>query len=365
MARAGRFPIHAHCSPPGPRSHRRRAVNVLLWHVHGSWTTAFVHGRHRYLLPTLPERGAWGGGRPAAWNWPDAAVEISPDALADADVDVVVLQRPEELELAEQWLGRRPGRDVPAVFLEHNAPRGGPAASSRHPMADRDDLLLVHVTHFNELMWDVGRTPTAVVEHGIVDPGRRYTGELAAAAVCVNEPMRRGRITGTDLLPRFADAAPVDVFGMGTDHLGANLGCPAVRTVGDLPQDRLHDEMARRRAYVHPLRWTSLGLSLLEAMHLGMPVVALATTEAHEAVPPDAGCCSTDVDRLVRELRALMAEPARARELGAAGRAHVLQRYGLTRFLTAWDDVLTRVSEDHVSRRTARRAVAAGAKAGR
>ena len=46
-------------------------------------------------------------------------------------------------------------------------------------MADRDDLLLVHVTHFNDLMWDAGSTATTVVEHGIVDPGHRYTGELA------------------------------------------------------------------------------------------------------------------------------------------------------------------------------------------
>jgi hypothetical protein len=315
-------------------------VNVLVWHVHGSWTTAFVQGPHRYLLPTLPERGPWGGGRPAAWDWPASAVETSPAELADADVDVVVLQRPEEIDLAERWLGRRPGRDVPAVFLEHNAPRGGPAASSRHPMADRDDLLLVHVTHFNHLMWDSGGTRTTVVEHGIVDPGHRYTGELAAAAVCVNEPVRRGRVTGTDLLPRFAAAVPLDVFGMGTDGLGAHLGCAAVRTVGDLPQHRMHDELARRRVYLHPLRWTSLGLSLLEAMHLGMPVVALATTEAHEAVPPDTGVCSTDVDRLVRELRALHDEPERARALGEAGRAHVLARYGLPAFLTAWDNVL-------------------------
>jgi hypothetical protein len=27
-------------------------LNVLVWHVHGSWTTSFVHRRHRYLLPT-------------------------------------------------------------------------------------------------------------------------------------------------------------------------------------------------------------------------------------------------------------------------------------------------------------------------
>ncbi len=315
-------------------------MNILVWHVHGSWTTAFVQGPHRYLLPTLPERGPWGGGRPAAWDWPASAVEMTPAELADADVDVVVLQRPEELDLAQQWLGRTPGADLPAVYLEHNAPRGH-AATSRHPAADRDDMLLVHVTHFNQLMWDAGSTPTTVVEHGIVDPGHRYSGELEAAAVVVNEPVRRGRITGTDLLPGFSRAAPLDVFGMGTDGLRAALGGdPDVRELGDLPQDRMHAEMARRRAYLHPLRWTSLGLALIEAMHLGMPVVALATTEAAEAVPPGTGYCSTDPNRLAQALRELMAEPELARSLGAAARAHALDRYGLDRFLTDWDTVL-------------------------
>src|SRR3712207_7459030 len=35
-----------------------------------------------------------------------------------------------------------------------------------------------------------------------------------ALPISVNEPMRRGRITGTDLLPAFAATAPLDVFGM-------------------------------------------------------------------------------------------------------------------------------------------------------
>ncbi len=331
-------------------------VNVLFWHVHGSWATAFVQGPHRYLLPKPHERGPWGGGRPAAWDWPAGAVEVSPAELADTDVDVVVLQRPEEIDLAVRWLRRVPGRDVPAVFLEHNAPREH-AATSRHPMADRDDLEVVHVTHFNRLMWDTGSTPTTVVEHGIVDPGHRYTGELPAAAVVVNEPVRRNRITGTDLLPGFAEHVPLHVFGMGTDGLGALLGNPAaIRSLGDLPQSRMHAEMARRRVYLHPLRWTSLGLALLEAMHLGMPVVALATTEAHEAVPPGTGYCSTDPDRLVRGLRDLVGDPEHAREVGAAARAHVLRRYGLDRFLGSWEAVLHRT----VNRRPRTAAVSLG-----
>lgn len=317
-------------------------MNILLWHVHGSWTTSFVQGPHRYLLPTLPEGGAWGGGKPAAWDWSNA-VEVPHTELADTDVDVVVVQRPEELELAADWLGRRPGRDVPCVYLEHNTPRG-PAVETRHPCADRDDLLLVHVTHFNALVWDAGSTRTRVVAHGVVDPGYRYTGELPHAAVVVNEPVRRGRITGTDLLPALARAAPLDVFGMGTE--GVRLG-DGVRGVGDLPQYRMHEEMARRRVYLHPVRWTSLGLALIEAMHLGMPVVALSTTEAPEAVPPGTGHLSTDPAALAAAVRTLVADPGLAEETGRAARAHALERYGLGRFLADWDDVLGEVLAGH------------------
>jgi hypothetical protein len=310
-------------------------VRILLWHVHGSWTTAFVEGRHEYLIPVLPGAGPDGRGRARTWDWPASAVEVTPAQAAEADVDVVIAQRPHELaRLAEQWLGRRPGIDLPCVYVEHNAPQG-PINEMRHPAADRPELTVVHVTHFNDLLWDTGATPTRVVEHGIVDPGERYTGELPRAAVAINEARRRARVTGTDLLERFAAFAPLDVFGMDAASIGG---------IENPPQHELHDEMARRRAYLHPMRWTSLGLSLLEAMHLGMPVVALATTEAVEAVPPEAGTISTDVDRLGDALAELMADPDRAREQGRAARRAALSRYGLERFLSDWDDVLEQVT---------------------
>jgi glycosyltransferase involved in cell wall biosynthesis len=92
--------------------------------------------------------------------------------------------------------------------------------------------------------------------------------------------------------------------------------------------------------YLHPFRWTSLGLSLLEAMAMGMPVVGLATTEAVAAVPPDAGVLSTDVEALVSAVQWLCADPDAARELGAAGREAAQARYGLARFLGDWDRLL-------------------------
>jgi hypothetical protein len=309
-------------------------LNILLWHVHGAWTTSFVHGKHRYLVPVTPDRGPYGLGRAVTYEWPPNAVEVAPEALAGEDVDVVVYQRPEELALADRHLG---GRRVPAVYVEHNTPKGD-VPNTRHPMADRDDVLVVHVTHFNDLFWDTGGTRTAVVEHGVVPPASAYTGELPRIGVATNEPIRRGRVTGTDLLPRFASVVPLDVFGLGTEGLAAHIGAPV--TAYDLPQAALHRELARRRAYLHLCRWTSLGLSLIEAMAMGVPVLVLASTEAVAAVPPGAGVLSTRVDTLVDAAQWLVDDPAAARRLGDAARAAARARYGLDRFLGDWDRIL-------------------------
>jgi glycosyltransferase involved in cell wall biosynthesis len=301
-------------------------VNILLWHVHGSWTTSFVQGKHRYLIPVNAERDAWGRGRARTWDWPASAEEV--DVAAVDDVDVVVLQRPEELDQVGHL-------DVPKIYVEHNTPKGD-VPCTRHPMADRDDLVVTHVTHFNELFWDTGGTRTAVIEHGVVEPAARWTGELERLAVVTNEPVRRGRVTGTDLFGRFAAVAPLDVFGMGV----AGLQSSTITAYDDPPQSEMHAAVAQRRAYLHLCRWTSLGLSLIEAMQMGMPVIALATTEAVAAVPPDAGVLSTRVDTLVDAAHWLIDEPDQACRLGARARQVALARYGLDRFLADWDRLL-------------------------
>ncbi|MCU1574527.1 MAG: glycosyl transferase [Micrococcaceae bacterium] len=321
-------------------------MRILLWHVHGGWTDAFVRGGHEYLLPTLPDGGGWGLGR-AGRHWPANVLEVHPDNLADESIDVVVLQRTEELAEVERLTGRRPGRDLPAVFLEHNTPKAH-VTDTVHPLAGQSAIPLVHVTYFNSVFWDNGKAPVTVIEHGIVDPGPLYTGDRAEMAAVINEPIRRHRVTGTDLLPHFAAAGPVVVYGMKGQGLAQHLGLTDrdLRWGGDLPTRTLHRELARSRVYVHPLRWTSLGLSLLEAMHLGMPVLVLASTEAVRAVPPEAGALSASPAELAETAGQLLRDPQEAAARGAVARSAALRRYGLQRFLSDWDEVLNAVLQD-------------------
>lgn len=311
-------------------------MRILVWHVHGAWTTAFVQGDHEYLIPVDPERGPDGRGRAQTYEWPDRAVELNRQEAADAEVDVVVLQRPHELEhLAAEWLGgRMPGRDLPAIYVEHNTPQGR-INEMRHPAADREDLTLVHVTWFNRLFWDAGTTRSEVIEHGVIDPGPLYNGELPRAAAVINEARRRARVTGTDLLEPLSAGAPIDVFGIDAGSVGG---------IADLPQAELHREMGRRRLYLHPLRWTSLGLALIEAMQMGMPVVALATTEAAEVIPRDAGVISNRPETLIAGIEEYIKDPALAREAGNAGRRFAIQRFGIERFVNDWNQILMEVA---------------------
>jgi glycosyltransferase involved in cell wall biosynthesis len=308
-------------------------VNIFLWHVHGSWTTSFVQGPHRYLVPVLPDRGPDGLGRAETWDWPDTVIEVTPEGAREASIDVVILQRPHELVLATTWLGRRPGIDVPVVYLEHNTPPD-PTGTTVHVATEIPGCSLVHVTAFNATYWDNGDVPWTVIDHGIVDPGYRYRGDDPSACVAINDPVRRGRAVGADLLPFFEQRFPVSLYGMRSEALGG----------ADVPQHQMHEAFASHRVYLHLSRWTSLGLSLLEAMHLGMPVVALAATAVPSAIPTDAGIVETDV-RVLRDAAAeLLQDPERCVQLGKAARAAALERFGLDRFLGEWDALLEEVA---------------------
>ena len=319
-------------------------MRILMWDVHGGYTESLLAGTHDCVF--LSRDGSGRGGLARYGNSPPSnAYEVMPEELRDQPPDIVLLQRLEELDLCVEHLGRRPGHDLPAIFLEHNTPKAD-VPITRHPLADQPSLLLVHVTHFNHLLWDCGRTPTRVIEHGVADPGLRYTGRSPRLAFVVNEPVRRWRVTGTDLLSHFAEF-DADAFGIDADLLPAAL-FPAherVAFAGNLQPNKLYDAMAERRVYLHLNRWTSLGLSLIQAMLLGMPVVVLDATEASRAVPAAAGALSSDVTELVTATRALLADPEEAQHRGLIARRAALDRYGLPRFLHDWDLAFKEASE--------------------
>ena len=318
----------------GPTS---RPLRVLTWHVHGSYLWYLSHLAHELYLPVKPGRPPGFGGRAGSWPWPDTVHEVPVDQLGGVELDCVLLQS--NLDPDQQLEVLSPAqRRLPRVFLEHDPPRQSPT-DTRHPVDD-PDVLVVHVTHFNQLMWDSGRSPTRVIEHGVaVPPGARYTGELERGVVVVNHLARRGRRLGADVFERVRAEVPLDLVGMGAEEMGG---------VGEVPPPELPGFVARYRFLFNPIRYTSLGLAVCEAMMVGLPVLGLATTEMATAVLNGvSGWVDTDVDALVGHMRRLLADPAEAARLGDGARRAAGERFSIARFCADWDATLTEVHHRH------------------
>ena len=176
--------------------------------------------------------------------------------------------------------------------------------------ASKSPTALVHVTHFNALMWDNGRTPVWVIEHGVpCRPDIRYTGEIPRGLVVVNNLGDRGCRVGPDIFEKARRCVPLDLVGMNSEPLGG---------LGEISPPQLAAFEARYRFLFNPIRYTSLGLAVCEAMMLGMPVVGLATTEMATAVVNGVtGFVDTSLERLVpRHADA----PEQSPKSGGAGR---------------------------------------------
>lgn len=103
--------------------------------------------------------------------------------------------------------------------------------------------------------------------------------------------------------------------------------------------------MARASGYVHPSRWESHSIALLESLALGVPTLASATmhiapelAEAGAAivVPPTAAGMAAGIPRLA----------AAGPDLGQKGRAFVAARFTWERALAEFKDGLDRLTDD-------------------
>jgi glycosyltransferase involved in cell wall biosynthesis len=106
----------------------------------------------------------------------------------------------------------------------------------------------------------------------------------------------------------------------------------------------LPEFQSKYRFFFNPIRYTSLGLAVCEAMMMGIPVVGLATTELSAVIDNGySGFIHTDVDFLIEKMQMLIDEPETAREIGANGREVAMKRFNIDRFTNNWEQLFTEV----------------------
>jgi glycosyltransferase involved in cell wall biosynthesis len=334
-----------------------RRLNVLTWHTHGSYLYYLSHAPHEFHVLSRPGRPPGYGGRCGPFPFGPNVHDLPAAQAREREFDCILFQEDHHWHKDQYELLTPAQRALPRIYLEHDPPGLLPGAGSgrfagrsagngagatvwptdaRHPVDD-PNVLLVHVTPFNALMWDSGRTPTRVIEHGVALPdGVRYGGEIERGLVVTNHLARRGRRMGADLFASLRVEVPLDLVGMGSGELGG---------IGEVDHPQLPALAARYRFLFSPVRYSSLSLSTIEAMMAGVPVVALATAEMATVIAHGvSGFTVTDTRRLAEAMRALLRDRGLAERLGAAGRRTALERFSIARFSADWDAALRHVT---------------------
>jgi len=308
-----------------------RPLKILTWHTHGSYLYYLTQTPHEFYVLSKYDRPPGYAGRHGHMPWGDNVHDLPVEQAARQQLDCILFQDDPHFFFDQYQYLSASQRHLPRIYLEHDPPRGNPT-DTLHPVDD-PNVLLVHVTPFNRLMWDSGRTPTRTIEHGVIAPaGVRYTGEFARGIAVVNHLAKRGRRLGADIYLRAREKLPIDLVGMAAEELGG---------LGEIQHSELARFTSRYRFFFNPIRYTSLGLAVIEAMMIGMPIVGLATTEMPTVIQNGiSGYVDTDIDKLIMRMNELLQSPNDAQKLGAEARRYAMERFNIQRFVNDWNNAL-------------------------
>lgn len=289
-------------------------------------------GDYQLFIPVTKDKTEGYYGRGETFPFGENVIEIPADEVKNHAFDCILFQTNQNYLVDQFEILSEEQRSLPKIYLEHDPPRGHPT-DTKH-LIDDPDMMLVHVTHFNKLMWDNNRTPTMVIEHGVTMPEHSYTGELDKGIVVINNLPARGRLLGFDIFKQVKEQVPIDLAGMGTGEWG----------LGEVLHPQLPAFETRYRFFFNPIRYTSLGLAICEAMMMGIPVVGLATTELSAVIDNGySGFIHTDVGFLIDKMKMLLKDKAIARDIGANGRDVAIERFNIKRFTRDWEALFMKV----------------------
>jgi hypothetical protein len=313
-------------------------MKIFTWHIHGSYLFYLSQGNYTIYIPTKPEKTEGYYGRGETFPFGDNVIEIPANEVKNYEFDCILYQTNQNYLTDQYEILSEAQRELPKVYIEHDPPRQHPT-DTKH-ILDTPDVTLVHVTHFNRLMWDSNSTLTRVIEHGVTTSAIQYTGEIPKGIVVINNLPARGRLLGLDVFLEARKQVELDLVGMGTGDLG----------LGEVLHPQLPEFQSRYRFFFNPIRYTSLGLAVCEAMMMGIPVVGLATTELSAVIDNGySGFIHTDINYLIEKMNLLISDPELAREIGQNGREVALNRFNIQRFASDWEQLFAEVTANRTN----------------
>ncbi len=301
---------------------------VFTWPVNQQYLLDLAQGNFEFYIPA--------GQKPSFTNlFPSLKniVEVDAAAIKGLQLDCILFQDEHSYKTAQYEVLSDLQRELPKIYLEHNPPKQHPT-NAKHIVEDTA-VQLVHVNHYNALMWDNNDVPVTVIENGVQTIDASFTGEKMCGAVVLEEFPADGRVTGHDIFMQVKEALPLEVIQIGKENI----------TYQNLPE-----KLSHYRFLLCPDRYASPQFAVYQAMMLGMPVIGLATTSLPTILSNEvSGFADSDLNYLICKMKILLEEPQLAAQIGLKAHNSALQRFGIDRFWADWKQVLEKAVADKPS----------------
>lgn len=305
---------------------------IFTWHIHGSYLFYLSQGNYDIYIPVRPQKDEGYYGRGETFPFGNNVIEVEAEQVKNLEFDLVLFQTDKNYLQDQFEILNENQRKLPRIFLKHDPPWGHPVNSKL--VVNDPEVQIVHVTHFNKLMWDDNDLDSVVISHGVTDPALDWNGNKERGIVVINDLPSRGRMLGYDIFKEVSKKIPLDIIGMGNESIGGK----------EIQHPWLPEYIANYRFFFNPIRYTSLGLAVCEAMMLGMPIIGLATTEMATVINNGKnGYIHTDIDYLVNKMLLLLDNKSMAKVLSKGSRETAEEQFNIYRFTREWDELFHKV----------------------
>lgn len=304
----------------------KKRLRIFTWHVHGSYLFYLSQGNYDLFIPLNEKKTSGYAGRGETFPFGPNVVEIPVEQVREMEFDIILFQEDDNYLIHQFEILSEEQRSLPKIYIEHDPPWNHPT-NELHPVAS-EDITLVHVTHFNRLMWNNRDLKVRVIPHGVMPTNSVYKGTHERGIVVINNLPKRGRLLGFDIFKEISKEIPLDLVGMGTEEYG----------MGEVLHPQMSEFISQYRFFFNPIRYTSLGLAVCEAMMLGIPVVGLATTEMPIIIKNGvSGYIHHDLNYLKSKMRKLLMDMEFAKKMGSKGKAVAEKKFDIARFVHDWE----------------------------
>ncbi len=310
----------------------RTRKRIFTWHIHGSYLFYLSQGNFELFIPVTDNKDEGYYGRGSTFPFGSNVIEVHASQVKNLQFDLILFQTDKNYLIDQYEILSDEQRKLPRIFLKHEAPS---FPTSKIVVTDAD-VRIVHVTHFNDVMWDNNGLSTSVIMHGVTDNGYLWNGKLNKGLVVINNLSDRGRQLGADIFRAVRRKIPLDLVGMGTEDFGGS----------EVLHPYLPGFMADYRFFFNPIRYSSFPLSVCEAMMTGLPVAALSITELPVFIKDGInGFVHTDINYLTQKMKLLLDDYETAKTLSRHARGTAIKNFSINRFVSEWECLFAEVTE--------------------